>query len=51
MRLHGSKSTCVLYIYIYIAVCMATKTYLRYQALSVSEKLEVIKMVDAQLVI
>jgi phage baseplate assembly protein W len=44
VKLYGGKLTSLLYV----PVCIATKTSIKHKALSVSEKLEFIKKVDAQ---
>jgi hypothetical protein len=44
VKFHDSKVSCILHI----AECIATKTNIKHEMLSVSEKLEIIKKVDAQ---
>jgi hypothetical protein len=44
VKLHESNVSCVLLI----AVCISTKTNIKHKMLSLSEKLEMIKKVDAQ---
>jgi hypothetical protein len=44
VKFHESKVSCILHT----AVCIATKTNIKLEMLSVSKKLEIIKKVDAQ---